>query len=103
MAIFYPDIQVVRNLKVSGNFNTGINEFNTRVKVDQFSYNGILRIHYCLKPETENNTLEFFSRLNSTTINSNIKIPVVRTEGNFAQNKLSYNLKVGKDTDSNRN
>ncbi len=102
LAIFYPDIQVVRNLKVSGNFNTGINEFNTRVKVDQFSYNGILLDTLLFEARTENNTLEFFSRLNSTTINNNIKIPVVRTEGNFAQNKLSYNLKVGKDTDSNR-
>ena len=102
LAIFYPDIQVVRNLKVSGNFNTGTNSFNTRIRVDQFSYNSILLDTLLVEARTVNNTLEFFTKLNSSTVGDNVKLPVLRTEGSFAQNKLSYNLKFGKDTDSNR-
>lgn len=102
LAIFYPDIQVVRNLTVSGNFNTQLNEFNTRLRADQISYQTILLDTILVEARTANNTLEFFSKINKSTINREIDIPIVRTEGSFAQNKLAYNLKVGKDTDSNR-
>lgn len=102
LAIFYPDIQVVRNLKVTGNFNTQLNEFNTRIRVDQISYKQILIDTLLAEASTKDNTLAFFSRINSSTINNNIHVPVIRTEGTFAQNNLDYNLKLGKDTDSNR-
>jgi hypothetical protein len=102
MAIFYPDIQVVRNLKVSGDFNTGTNNFTTRLRVGQFNYDNILLDTLLVEARTINDKLEFFTSLNSTTINNNITLPVLKTDGNFAQNKLSYNLKFGGDTDSNR-
>ena len=102
LAIFYPDVQVVRNLTVSGNFNTQLNEFNTRLRADQISYQNILIDTILVEARTANNTLEFFSKINSSTLNNDVIIPVVRTEGSFAQNKLAYNLKIGKDVDPNR-
>ncbi len=102
MAIFYPDVKAVRNLTISGNINTVNNEFNTRIRVDKINYKNLAFDTLLLEARTADNKLEFFGKLNSSSINTTTKIPVLRIEGNFAQNNLSYNLKVGKDTDSNR-
>ena len=102
MAIFYPDIQIVRNLTVSGNFNTGINEFNTRVRVDELEYKSMHFDTLLFEARTEGKALGFFARLNSTQINEDTRIPIIRAEGTFARNELNYNLKVGKDTDEDR-
>ena len=102
MAIFYPDIQIVRNLTVTGNFNTGINEFNTRIRVDELEYKTMHFDTLLFEARTVDNALGFFARLNSTQINKETEIPIIRMDGTFARNELNYNLKVGKDTDEDR-
>lgn len=101
-AIFYPDIQVVRNLTVSGSFNSATYAFNTRVRADAFSYQQITLDTVLMEARTANNTLQYFTRINATHIGNSVDIPVVRSEGNFAKNALAYNVKIGKDIDSNR-
>lgn len=101
-AIFYPDIQVVRNLTVSGSFNSGDYAFNTRVRADQFNYLNFTLDTVLVEARTYNNSLQYFTRINSTRIGSNVELPVIRSEGNFAHNQLHYNFKAGRDIDSNR-
>ncbi len=101
-AIFYPDIQVVRNLTVSGSFNSANYAFNTRVRADGFSYQNLAFDTVLMEARTFNNTLQYFARINATHIGKSINFPVMRSEGNFAKNTLAYNFKVGKDVDSNR-
>lgn len=102
MAIFYPDIQEVRNLTLSGDFNTATRSFNNRLRIDQFNYQNITLDTLLFEARTANDALEYFTRINATHIGSAVVLPVLRSEGNFAQNTLNYNFKAGKDTDSNR-
>lgn len=101
-AIFYPDIQVVRNLTVSGSFNSAEHAFNTRVRADAFSYQNLVLDTVLMEARTYNNTLQYFARINASQVGKSVELPVIRSEGSFAQNTLKYNVKVGKDIDSNR-
>ena len=92
MAIFYPDIQIVRNLTVTGNFNTGINEFNTRIRVDELEYKTMHFDTLLFEARTVDNALGFFARLNSTQINKETEIPIIRMDGTFARNEFLSSL-----------
>ncbi len=102
MAIFYPEIQILRNFTVTGNFNTADNVFNSRLRIDQFNYKTITADTLAFEARTSANKLEFFTKINAVYINKTNRIPVIVAEGNFAQNQLHYNLKVGRDVAPDR-
>ena len=101
-AIFYPDVQIIRNMDISGNINTVQNDFNTRVRIQQLKYKNFKFDTILFENKTVDNTLQFFAHINRTYYSAGDYLPSTTLEGTFANNNLAYVLKVGRDVDSNR-
>lgn len=101
-AIFYPDVQIIRNVDISGNINTVQNEFNTRIRIQQLKYQNFKFDTILFENTTVDNSLKFFGHVNRTWYSTTDYLPSTTAEGVFSDNSLAYVLKIGRDVDSNR-
>lgn len=101
-AIFYPDIHVVHQVHITGDFNAGEEDLSMRFRADQLQYRNFLADTLLLEARTDANKFAFSTKLNKIYTGKTNYIPVTRIDGDFSKDSLNYTLKIGRDIDSNR-
>ncbi|MBC8172796.1 MAG: translocation/assembly module TamB domain-containing protein, partial [Chitinophagales bacterium] len=100
--IFYPDIQDIKALVITGDLNTMSRTFYARITADKFVFKEIDFNNTAIEVLTDNDKLRFFTRIKEIHISDSLIVPVTALEGDFSKDSLNFNLKMGRDTDEER-
>jgi hypothetical protein len=101
-AIFYPELQQLDELQVSGYFNSGDLQLNSRLIAKHTRWNGYYTDNLAGELKDLQGDLTYFLRMSPLKINEQLTLPVTSAEGSVLTDSISLNLKMGKDTDPER-
>ena len=101
-AIFYPDIEQLGILQLSGLFDSGQRHLTARWLLKNTQYKGIYTENVAGEISDREGHLSYFLRAAPIQVSEQLQLPVSSLEGALFQDSVDVNLKMGKDVDPER-